>query len=72
MAEQTASYSIEIKDQSTEHVTIFTFVDVTADEVRNVLTEFHRLLSEMAGAAAVSLLGSPRAGLAPDICRSGG
>lgn len=61
MAQQIRSCSIEIKDQSTERVTVFTFVDVTAEELRTVLTEFRRLLAEMAGAAVINLLVSARA-----------
>lgn len=56
MTQQTRSYSIEIKDQSTERVTIFTFIDVTADELQTVLTELRRLLGEKGVAAGSSSL----------------
>lgn len=65
MTEHTESYSLEIKDQSTERVTIFTFVDVTAEEARTVLGDFRRLLGEISGTIVVNPL-SPKIGPTDD------
>lgn len=63
MAEQTASYSIETKEQSTERVTTFTFVDVTADEMEIVLAELRRIFGRMRRSVVVKLT-APDRGLA--------
>lgn len=60
MTQQIRSYSIEIRDRSADRATIFTFVDITAEELRIVITEFRRLLTEMAGAIVINLLASAR------------
>jgi hypothetical protein len=54
MAEQTASYSIEIKDKASERLTIFTFIDVTADEAQTILADFVRILGEMSSTVVVN------------------
>ena len=60
MTQQIRSYSIEIRDRSADRATIFTFVDITAEELRIVITEFRRLVTEMAGATVINLLASAR------------
>ena len=59
VTEQTASYSIEIKDQANERLAIFTFIDLTADEVQTVLAEFRRHITDMA--TVINVLASTRA-----------
>ena len=54
VSEQTASYLVEIKDKANERLAIFTFVDVTADEVQTVLAEFGRILGEMSSTVVVN------------------
>lgn len=61
MTEQTESYSIEIQDQRNEQLAVFTFADVTADELHTVLTEFQRLFARRAEAASINLLAPTRA-----------
>jgi hypothetical protein len=67
MIEQTGSYSIEMQDQATRQVTIFTFVDVTAEEVQTVLDEFRHLFTDMAAAVVINVVASTRASMAPDV-----
>ena len=56
MTEQTASYSIEIKDEANEQLAIFTFKDVTADELQTVLASFRGILSEMCSTVVINVL----------------
>jgi hypothetical protein len=50
----TDSYSIEIKDDSNRQLAVFTFTDVTADELQTILADFRRVLGEMSGALVVT------------------
>ena len=58
MAQRIDSYSIEIKNESNERLAVFTFADVTADELQTILAEFRRILGDM-GAAVVDKMMSP-------------
>ena len=46
MTEETGSYSIEIKDEASEALAIFTFPGVTAEELQILLADFRRVLRE--------------------------
>jgi hypothetical protein len=59
MAQQTGSYSIEIKDQSDEQLAIFTFADLTAEELQTVLADFRRVLGAMSGTVVVNPIRPP-------------
>jgi hypothetical protein len=67
MTEETGSYSIEMQDEATRQVTIFTFVDVTAEEVQTVLAEFRHLFTEMPAAVVINVLASTPVSMAPDV-----
>lgn len=59
VTEQTASYSIEIKNESNEQLAVFTFIDVTADELQTLIADFRRFLGELSGTVVVNLVATP-------------
>lgn len=60
MTEQTASYSIEIKDRSNERLAVFTFTELTDDELQKLVADFRRLVGERSGAVVVNRVPEPK------------
>jgi hypothetical protein len=56
MTEQIDSYSIGIKNESNEQLAMFTFADVTADELQTILAEFGRVFGDMGAAVVVDVM----------------
>jgi hypothetical protein len=56
MTVQIASYSIEIKGEANEQLAVFTFRDVTANELQTVLASFRGILGEMGSTVVVNVV----------------